>query len=162
MKKKTYKQMQNRYLRTLKRAKIAEGQSVLDRMAKESAEETANYYEKRFRAFGSNVETDENAKGYCLVKEKWELNPQTWGNYALLCDNVTEEQKEAVIQRLTQSIVDGLVKNNLLQIVEREGCGPFEHNTVAVKLYVIPWEQIPHKRTMAVYRYAENTLQRRT
>ena len=160
MKKKSFKKMRDKYYRTLKRAIKAEGKVRGAEAERDSAVETAEYYKERFRNFGNNVKTIGEGKGYSLVQEEWTLEPEPYGTYAQYVDIIDGggEFREFVVRNLTEKIAKGLIENNLVQIIEKSG-GVFGTPTLAVKLFVVPWEQIPHKKTIALRRYVEDTLQ---
>ena len=163
MKKRTYKRMQNRLLRETKARMLLEIEieKATDRAKK--AEEEAEYYKSRFRAFGSNVESID-PKGWSPVELlKWELKPEIWGKYIRFDGEIVEKSDEGKIRDLLeketlQGIAKGLIERNIVQFIVREpdAFDPLNrYGTFAGKLYVVPWEQMPHERTIELRQYAE-------
>lgn len=156
MKKKGYKQMQKRLLRETKARLLAQADNSYNKMMKE-------FYEKRFRKFGTNVETIEDRNIIeCL---KWEITPEQWGNYAVRNwdDMLTNDDAYVKIKKiLIDQIAEGLIDKNIVQFIVKEGSmisGPFGMPTVGAKLYLVPWEQMPHKRTIEMRQFVENTFE---
>lgn len=156
MKKKTYKSMQNRYLRTLKRAIVAEARMQGAEYAKEKAEETAEYYEGRFREFGSNVKTFGEGNGISCVEEEWKIESVQYGTYAATERNIDPEYEDYIIGALTNKIAKGLVERNLVQVIKNRDGGPFD-SAIGVKLFVVPWERMPHEHTTTIRRFLRDT-----
>lgn len=122
--------------------------------AKEAAENKANDYRSRFETFGSNVETVENLKGVKVLK--WSLKPQPWGTYATYI-NDSEPSKEILKKCLADRIAKGLIENNVVQFIDkpRSNDDPLSAvSTMGAKLFVIPWEQVPHTRFLEVMQKA--------
>ena len=158
MSKRGYKKIKDKLYREIKRRIQAEARI-------EPAEAKAAFYEKRFREFGSNVETVDPGEGKAVVMEKWELHPQAWGKWAKF-DNaiINLDNEEAIFQQIKEEImrkiVGGLIEQNLVQIIRHDpDDSPLNrYGTYAAKLYIVPWEEMPHKRTLELKRYVENTL----
>jgi len=167
MSKKGYRKLKDRLYREIKRRNIAEGQIFAYRTRAETSEEKAEYYKKRFREFGTNVKTVDPGSGKLIVMEKWELHPQPWGQWVKF-DNaiINLDNEEAIFQQIKEEImrkiVGGLIEQNLVQIIRHDpDDSPLNrYGTYAAKLYIVPWEQMPHERTIELKRYVENTLER--
>lgn len=102
--------------------------------------------ENRFRALGSDPEL-EGLYGIPCIEKEVELQP--WGNYAII-DTNDREAVEAAEERLVESIVKGLMEENIIRFIVRESShsgGPFDDlGTVAARLYCIPWEQVTTRK----------------
>ena len=163
MKKKGYKQMQKRLLRETKKAFLAEQEKKLEHNRREEADEEAKYYRERLLKFGSNVKTVEPSKGKYVECIKWELEPQQWGQYAVTGQDVDVlKVLPEIKERVVKSIAKSLIERNIVQFVLKcnEEYDPFnEYGTVGAKLYVVPWEQMPHERTIELMQYAEKLWQ---
>lgn len=164
MKKNTYRALKNRHYRLLKllaRMKW-EYQCVIDE--RERYKEKAEYYEKRFREFGKNVETIE-PDNLCIKQLKWEIQPEKYGDYAMIMkhfDMSVKEMGEALREKIVRGMSEAMIENNLVQFIENfsDNDDPFSlMGTIGAKMYVIPWEQMPHKRTIEIRQYVENTLE---
>lgn len=159
MKKKTYKAIQNRYYNELKKRIIAEGKIEQYRITAEDCKDETERYRKRFREFGMNVETIDPEPG-CIVKQlKWEIEPQLWGEYVvLMSDTMTDDLIiEQVKERIVSSITKGLIEQNLVQFIKKEKCDFAmlkDQGTFGAKLFVVPWEQMPHKRKIELMEMA--------
>ena len=156
--KKGYKQLQRRLLNeTYKRLE----QQMLKLQYKEvadAAQEEAEKYKERFRKFGSNVETVDTGGGVeCL---KWEVEPQQWGSYVATLGKLSDESVKEAHRTAVEKIVQGLMERNVIQFVDKteNAYGPFVSCIYAAKLYVVPWEQMPHKRTMELYQEVEKSI----
>lgn len=162
MKKKTYKQMLNRIARATKRYQV---EHLMREDAEDRAREAldkADEYAKRFREFGKNVETTEEVpEGGPVSIIKWNMKAEQFGQYVCLLPEEVYKNREDVkyIERsLAESIAKGLLETNMIQFIYRGPCGldPLaEYATYAAKLYVIPWEQAPHKRNIQLIQMAE-------
>ncbi|MCR5566010.1 MAG: hypothetical protein K6F61_04100 [Clostridiales bacterium] len=153
--KKGYKRLQRRLLNeTFKRIE-AEKKARYEKICADNALEEAEYYRERFRKFGSNVKTaDTEGKVICL---KWELTPERWGNYATVCDvtNITPEMEELIVSRLSRQLTEGIVKRNLAQIIRHSPEDPFNmFGALGIKLYIVPWEQMPHENRIEMRQFA--------
>ena len=96
------------------------------------------------------------------MSEKWTIEQQPWGTYIALDRELSEEEQETAKKRIVESIVKGLIERNLVQFISKDRDERFpiaEYKTLAAKLYVVPWEQMPHKRTIELRKYVENTLE---
>lgn len=79
-----------------------------------------------------------------------EADIEPYGSYVALTEEPTERDMEILKKQLTQGLVDGLLANNLVQIIYKDpyNCGgPFgdvlnNYYTYAAKMYVVPWEQM--------------------
>ena len=157
MTKKEQRKIRDRMYRALKYAAVEKGKRI-------EAEDKAEYYKNRFKQFGNNVKTVEPDSGKLVVCEKWEIKPQDYGHYACITD-LSEVQEEMIIKELAQSIAKSLLENDLVQFISNRNCladGPIKPGgTVAAKLYVVPWEMMPHDRRnkIELFKYVENTLE---
>ena len=162
MKKKTYKAMLNRTGRLIKQAILKSEEERKDEHLKRvQAETERDRYKERFRRFGTNVVTIEPDNGKALRMVKWEINPETYGNYMTLMEPdllMQSEIQRRIQEELVRSIVKGLMEANMVQFISkgRNEFDPIQRFcTVAAKLYVVPWEQVPHKRRIELMQYAE-------
>lgn len=79
-----------------------------------------------------------------------EADIEPYGSHVVLTEEPTERDMEILKEQLTQGLVEGMLANNLVQIIYKEpdNCrGPFgdvlnNHYTYAAKMYVVPWEQM--------------------
>lgn len=95
---------------------------------------------------GLNTPTLEESTGPIHVIEA-DIEP--YGSYVALTDEPTESDMEILKKRLTQGLVEGLLANNLVQIIYKDpyNVGPFgdalnNYYTYAAKMYVVPWEKM--------------------
>ena len=145
-----------------KASKLASKNAELESRAAR-AEELADYYEKRFLAFGSNVETVSEDTDAVKVLA-WNLEPQVWGQWCAINPmlEMTGDIYEKIKTRLVESIVRGLLEKNLVQFIVKspdESFGSFSvYYTVGAKMYVVPWEQTPHEKTLRVEQFVHETL----
>lgn len=101
----------------------------------------------RLDVAGLNTPTLEESTGSVHVIEA-DIEP--YGSYAVLTEEPTESEMEILKRQLTQGLVEGMLANNLVQIIYKEPdyCrGPFgdvlnNNYTYAAKMYVVPWEQM--------------------
>ena len=96
---------------------------------------------KRFQELGSKAEMfDLKGPGIECI----EIEPQQWGQYSMLSDNIPDAALPQVKERLITQIARGLMEANLVQIINSEA-GPFGGKTMGAKLYVVPWEKLVKK-----------------
>lgn len=154
MKKKTYKAIQNRYYREKVHRIRAE-------QAAKEMQKKADYYSKRFREFGSNVETVDSSNG-TIVELKWEVEPQPYGQYIMVDGSITQEEYFYLARKdILEKIAYGLMENDLVQFiykVENKDCPLTRFGTLGGKLFVVPWEQMPHKRVIEIRSMANEIL----
>jgi len=106
-----------------------------------------NKLKHRLDLAGLNTPTLEKTTGSVHVIEA-DIEP--YGSYVALTEEPTERDMEMLKKQLTQGLVEGLLANNLVQIIYKDPykCGsPFgdvlnNHYTYAAKMYVVPWEQM--------------------
>ena len=153
MKKKSYKKLKNRLYRAIEKSEREEQRA-------EQAEAKAKYYEKRFLTLGSNIEIKDT--GHYIEELTWQIEPEEWGNYAVITGGEIDEKTK---EKVAQILAEGLIENNLVRFITREpweghSSDPMEDalGICAVKLCVVPWEQMPHKRTIELKQYVERTL----
>ena len=150
--KKGYKRLQKRLLNETYKHREQELLKNRYKAVADKAQEEAEYYKDRFRKFGSNVETVEPT-GKPVECLKWTLDMQQWGNYVAAMRPIEDEAIQYAHQMALEGLVKGLMEHNIVQFIDKVGQGPFDGNTYAVKLYVVPWEQMPHKRTIELSQY---------
>ena len=162
MKKRTYKQLQNRLLRETKKRLEAQFARIDAERDRKNAEERATYYKRRIQEIGKNMETIDTENGGGVVTLKWEIKPEPIGAYLLTNKFYTEDVSE-IVRKLKDTIAkrmaDMILENDLVQLFTKEGCDydPLESaGTIAGKLYVVPWEQMPHKRTLELREMVKN------
>ena len=139
-----------------------ENEARFQREKRLEAEEKAKFYEDRFRRFGSNVETIDPGNGECVVMEKWTIEQLPWGRYVPCCEDISDEEIEKLKESIVEGLVRGLIEKNLVQFILKERNTVFpiaEFKTLAAKLYVVPWEQMPHARTLELEQFVKNTLE---
>ena len=166
MSRKGFKQIKSKLYREIKRRSLAEAHIVSAEARAERAEDEANYYKNRFREFGSNVDTVEPGSGKLVHMLKWELKPQAWGNYCVVDDRIVETHDVATVQKiLSDKVIEGLarslIEKNLVQFVIRDPDmhDPFNrYGTYVVKLYVVPWEQMPHSKILELKQYSDEVI----
>lgn len=145
-----------------KKIRKAENEARFQREKRLEAEEKAKFYEDRFRRFGSNVETVDPGSGKLVVMEKWTIEQQPWGKYAICREDISDEELEKLKESIVEGLVRGLIEKNLVQFILKERNTVFpiaEFKTLGAKLYVVPWEQMPHERTLELERFVKNTLE---
>lgn len=163
MKKKGYKQMQRRLLRERGNYLLEVTARHEEEARRIKAESEAEQYKDRFRKFGSNVETVDPENGKYVELVKWELKPEMWGSYSFYDARFRNAELVEIFQReLVEKIVNGLIERDLVQFYIKdpnEAGGPLGlQGTYAAKLYVVPWEQMAHRRTIEIMQYAEKSL----
>ena len=158
------KKYKNLYKKAKARISELESQLHHERAEKEYATQQASEYKKRFQEFGSNVKTIGAKDGKLLTVLEWEMKPEPYGTWAYYSDKVPFPP-DWIKGKLVQNIAKGLIENDLVQFIfhskDEEGPfgGPFfEQNTIGAKLFVIPWDQVPHERTVKLKKYVENSL----
>ena len=159
MTRKGYKQIRNALYREIKHRMIAEHEADLSK-------NEAEYYRKRFRDFGSNVGTVEPDNGKIVQMLKWELKPQAWGQYCVVDDVLIEKNDMETVYRVLEDkvikgIAKGLIERNLVQFISK-GPDAFDplnrYGTYAAKLYVVPWEQMPHGKILELKQYSDEVI----
>jgi len=166
MTRKGYKQIRNALYREIKQRLVAEHRITSAEAEAERAKEEAEYYKKRFRDFGSNVETVEPDNGKIVQMLKWELKPQAWGHYVVVDDVLIENNNMRTVQRILadkviEGLAKGLIERNLVQFITKgpESYNPLNrHGTYAAKLYVVPWEQMPHGKILELKHYSDEVI----
>lgn len=167
MKKKTYKAMKNELYRQIRRAMMAEYRNLVLEKRVEDAEKKAQFYTERFRKLGSNVETVNPESDKLVTMLKWELDPVRAGAYMMIHPIMMEEMDQrtaynTIRDDLANEIAKGLLESDMVQLFTKgqDQTDPLNpYGTAGAKLYVIPWEQMPHKRTVEIKQYVENTLE---
>ena len=137
---------------------------LIERAAK--AEQEAEYYRKRLLNIGSNMEVADVKDDHFITEVKWSVNTQTWGHYIEFDHQILynspdrDEIFQSMKKQLVEKIATGLLERNIVQfIVHDPKDDPFlRMGTLGAKLFVIPWEQMPHKRTVEIKQYIENSL----
>jgi hypothetical protein len=148
LKKKTYKHMINRILRLEKAARC-------EASRRKEMEEAAKFYKDRLQSIGKNMQTvDVNSEVIRTIK--WEIHPQAWGEYVCIdLDSIVSAHDEKYLLAIMQEkavnhIARGLIEKDLVQFIiknqDMDISDPLNQcGTLAAKLYVIPWERMPHK-----------------
>lgn len=71
------------------------------------------------------------------------IKPLTLGTYAEFFDKPDREDRDRAVQKLAKSLAEEMIKQQLVQVIEHYGdIDPLGRNTIAVKLFLVPWEQI--------------------
>ena len=80
--------------------------------------------------------------------ETEEIRPEQYGNYALMVDELDDEILDQCKEKLVESLVKGLMDNNVVQFIERNSRpDPLSmYSTVAAKINVIPWYLLVKER----------------
>ena len=164
MKKKTYKAMNNRYYNKVKELAIEHGKWIEASRERDKYKEKAQFYAKRFRQFGKNVETVDPGSGELVRMLEWEIKPEAWGEYLCLYADLRQmsaaEAEQEIKTRLMKEIARGLIENDIVQFVYKNAdmSDPLsQFGTIGGRLYVVPWEQMPHRRTLELKQYVEET-----
>lgn len=150
--------MKRKTAKVIKRAKQevekARQAAALLKVEKEAAEEKAEYYKKRFREFGSNVET---VKTDGIMCNEWTVEVKPYGAYVAMAPETTGADDVYALSMLAEKITNGLLENNIIQIIRHDET-PFSPRTVGAKLFVVPWDQMPHTRTIKISQMLEKIL----
>lgn len=154
--KKGYKRLQKRLLNETYKHREQELLKNRYKAVADEAQEEAEKYKERFRKFGSNVETEETTGN--VVCLKWEVEQIPYGTYGITCEPLKSESIPIVRKELLERIAQGLMDQNIVQFIDHTDSSPFGRCTYAVKLYVVPWEQMPHKRTVELRQQVEKCL----
>ena len=166
MKKKGYKQMQRKMLREItgyahqmqheiRQRILAEGKAEL-------AQREAENYRKRIREIGMNMEIIDPGPGTVRCV-KWTMNPQAWGQYVALTPNMDEIPQEALDDvkfELARTIAEGAARNELIQYIKgKNEMDPLnQFATIGGKIYIVPWEQMPHRETIKLRQLIDDAL----
>ena len=109
-----------------------------------NAKEELRYFKLRLYEVANRVETVEHVDGAKILR--FEMKSKPYGSYMRFSD-YEEDMISWAKSELTTDITKALIDSRILQfIVKKPGeCDQFDplnsDCTVAVKLYVIPWEQ---------------------
>ena len=166
MKKKTYKAIMNRLYRETKARMIAEGKIALAEDKANRSEEKAERFRRRFRNLGNNVKTTDPGDGKYVRMMKWEIKPEPWGEYMVFTREMfqnmtTDELYRYCINKLARQITEGLLQEEMIQFIvhDPDAFNGNETGILAAKLYVVPWEQMPHKKTIVIKQYVDDVLE---
>ena len=101
------------------------------------------YLKKRLRRAGSLPYYYHESEKVATV----EAEAHTYGNYAVMDDNVADDMIEMAKGKIMNKIIKGLIDLNLVQFIVKTvddyNAPPFQQKcTVGAKLRVIPWEQM--------------------
>ena len=124
---------------------------------KSKAEDEAAYYKKRFRDLGSNVKTmDESPSGGRLVVQSWTVDVIPYGGYCYITDGDRYDGgDEFAAHNIVSQIAEALIKKNLVQFIyQRDPINRLV--SIGAKLFVVPWEQTPHQRTMEIKQFVDD------
>lgn len=94
----------------------------------------------RLRELGKNTETIDGGPGITCIKR--EITPIPYGDYSYVA---REFNYEYFKNELVRQIAAGLLEENMVQIIHKtpgQLDGPLDMPVMAVKLYVVPWEQM--------------------
>lgn len=113
------------------------------------AQGKADRYEKRLFYLG----LDENLEYLPDLPTKHveaaiEIEKEPYGNYMVVSPDVSINTiKDEAIRRLTGDIVKALIDQNLARIIIKDADEPWiPYQSIAVRLDVIPWEEITTRR----------------
>ena len=138
--------------------KTAREKAALARYEQKCAENIADFYKRRFREFGSNVKTIDEKGPIKLIE--WKIENSVYGNYAPAdLDDMSKEEQEELKEVLIADMVRQLVENNIVQVIKKrpDKNNPLErYGALAVKMFVVPWDQMPHEMTMKIQKYIKN------
>jgi len=160
MKKKTYKRLINRVNSLTKRNIILQADMQIVIAQRDGEKKDKEWYKERLSKIGKNMKTVEPVSGYvrCI---KWELDPKQYGEY-IVSDGLEDPERVKLIKKkIAEGIARGLMENEIAQFIVRDlhSCDPatdIGFGTVGGKLYVIPWEQMPHdKAEIAIWEVGE-------
>ena len=129
------------------------------KMAREMAEDKVNSYRKRFEELGRNVKTVEEIPGANVLK--WTIKPQPWGTYAAYVKDL-KPNMDVMRESLVSKIAKGLIENDIVQFIDKTGSDddPFNvMSTLGAKLYVIPWDRVPHTGILEVRQIAAEMVE---
>ena len=108
---------------------------------------------KKLDALGSDMDTPETDTG-CMKIIK--VEPKCYGTYHKSVKGFQDLEYEHYI--LVKELVEGLIKDHIVQFIERDAETPFyPYNTTAAKLFVIPWNEIALSKNLRFYK---NNLKR--
>lgn len=108
---------------------------------------------KKLDALGSDIDTPETDTG-CMKVIK--VEPKCYGIYRKSARDFSDLESEHYT--LVKELVEGLIKNHIVQFIEMEAETPFyPYYTTAAKLFVIPWNEIALSDTLRFYK---NNLKR--
>lgn len=124
---------------------------------KSELEEQLDRTKKRLEAAGSEIKTIDEPIGKIQI-----IHPEveTYGNYATFTD-ADEEQREYIKKELARRLAEGLINQNIVQIICKEPgayihLDPlYRHGTIGAKLFVIPWEQMKTGKMIEIRRYMD-------
>lgn len=98
------------------------------------------------KELGKNTETIDGGPGVKCIKR--EITPIPYGEYT-----VGNAPYAYIRNEMAHQIAMGLLEENMVQIIQKTPGmydGPFDMPTTAVKLYVVPWEQMAVPKTMYI------------
>lgn len=114
------------------------------------AKADAEMFKKRLFVLGLD-ENLEYLPGLSLptLEEEIPIDTMQWGNWAAVLDDC-DRFIDDITNRLASSLVRGLIQQNIVRIIIKEPGDFFNPiqgwGTVAVKLTVVPWEQVTSRR----------------
>ena len=159
--------MQRKMLREVnKYARMARLENRLRILAEgkaELAQREAENYRKRIREIGMNMEIIDPGPGTVKCVE-WTMNPQAWGNYVMLTpdmDEIPQEAPDDVKDELARSAVESAARNELIQYIikgKNEMDPLHQFATIGGKIYIVPWEQMPHRKTIKLRQLIDDAL----
>lgn len=161
MRKKGYKQMQKRLYREMNKATILKVLLDSAREDKEEEKKRADYFQERIRMIGANMATQDMPEGKGIATLRWELKPETWGTYQIVDLDLGYIDPEFIKEKVATEIAKGLIEKELVQFIVKDACmfDPLSRfGTIGGKVYVVPWEQMPHEPTIELKTIQANSL----
>lgn len=161
MKKKKYQRMKNRLYNAIRDATYYRISRDDERREKEEYKEKAERFGKRIREIGANMKTVDPGSGKMVQMVKWELDPKEFGAYMRTIHDIHDPANlERFSEELIRGLVKGLMQEELVQMIIREpdfkNPDPLDiYGTIGAKIYVVPWEQMPHRRTIELKQYTD-------
>ena len=71
------------------------------------------------------------------------IKPLAFGTYAEVFDKPNKANRDRVVHMLAESLAEEMIKQQFAQVIEHYGdIDPFGKNTIAVKMFLVPWEQM--------------------
>lgn len=168
---KTYKWMQRRILQETKKRLFAEGKFNLEhhsaeraRRDRDEANARADRIINRFRKFGTNVKTIDGNHGP-IVQLTYSIKPDIYGKRIMFGPDTSEayedgiDFEEQMLENVTKELVKTLIDENIVKFYAMPSYYN-DHLTdqgmYGVKLYVIPWDQMPSKNIFEMRQLAKN------
>lgn len=124
----------------------AKNLSLISKVSELEAE--VNSLGKKLDALGSEIDTPEADTGCMKIIR---VEPKCYGIYHKSAWGFQDLDYEHYV--LVKELVEGLIKNHIVQFIEMEAEPPFyPYNTTAAKLFVIPWDEIALSKSLRFYK----------